>query len=190
MNIESTIFPEIFVIKPKVYSDRRGWFMETFRLDLLENTIGFNLKFCQDNLVNSSYGVLRGLHYQKPPFTQSKLVSVVSGKIIDIIVDLRNGSPNFGKHISLELSDQNKKQVFIPKGFGHGYICISKSSIVSYKVDNFYNKEAEVTITPYDSDLKIDWKIPKEKIILLNTGKKRFLFSQLNHFDFKTNLYE
>ena len=122
MIIEPTIFPEIFVIKPKVFSDRRGWFMETFRLDLLGNAIGFDLKFCQDNLVNSSYGVLRGLHYQKPPFTQSKLVSVVSGEILDIIVDVRNGSPNFGKHISLELSDQNKKQVFIPQGF-FGLIC-------------------------------------------------------------------
>ena len=190
MNIEPTIFPEIFVIKPEVYSDRRGWFMETFRLDLLGNAIGFDLKFCQDNLVNSSYGVLRGLHYQKPPFTQSKLVSVVSGKIIDIIVDVRNGSPNFGKHISLELSDQNKKQVFIPRGFAHGYICISTSSIVSYKVDNYYKKESEVTISPDDPDLGIDWKISKEKIIDINAGKQRFLFSQVNHFDFKKNLYE
>ncbi|MDG2147852.1 MAG: dTDP-4-dehydrorhamnose 3,5-epimerase [Flavobacteriaceae bacterium] len=190
MNIELTIFPEIFIIKPKTFIDKRGWFMESFRLDFIENTAGYPLRFCQDNLVKSSFGVLRGLHYQKPPFAQSKLVSVISGKVIDIIVDARVGSPNFGKYISIELSNKNQKQVFIPRGFAHGYICTSKTCIVSYKVDNYYNRESEVTIFYDDPDLSIDWKVPLEEINILEKQNDSFLFSQVNHFDFKKNLYD
>ncbi len=190
MIIKPTFFPEVLVIKPKIHQDKRGWFIESFRLDLLEEAVGHSLNFCQDNLVKSTFGVLRGLHYQKPPFTQSKMVSVISGGILDIIVDVRKGSPDFGKYISLELTDRNQKQVFIPKGFAHGYICITKRAIVSYKVDNYYNKGSEVTIVHDDPHLGIDWQIPSEKITILEKEKNIIVFSQVSHFDFKKSLYD
>ena len=190
MIITQTELPEVFIINNIVSRDNRGWLMESFRIDLIEESLGREITFCQDNIVKSNFGVLRGLHFQETPYAQSKLVSVVEGVILDVIVDIRKGSPTFGKHISIELSDENKKQVFIPRGFAHGYICLSKFSLVTYKVDNNYNKTAETGIAFNDPNLEIDWQIPNNKIILSEKDKSLPFFDQAKYFDYNQSLYE
>jgi len=190
MIITQTELPEVFIIKNIVSSDNRGWFMESFRIDLIEESLGREITFCQDNIVKSNFGVLRGLHFQEPPYAQSKLISVIEGIILDVIVDIRKGSPNFGKHISIELSNENKKQVFIPRGFAHGYICLSKFSLVTYKVDNNYNKTAEAGIAFNDPNLEIDWQLPNNKIILSEKDKSHPFIDEAKCFDYNQLLYE
>jgi len=158
--------PEVLLIEPTIHSDERGYFLEAFRQDLLEKAVGHKINFIQDNESESFKGTLRGLHFQSPPFTQSKLVRVIKGKILDVAVDIRKNSPNFGKHIAIELSQENKKQIFMPKGFAHGFIVLSDGAIISYKVDSYYSAEHNEGIAYNDKDINIDWRFSKEEIIL------------------------
>jgi len=153
------------VIEPDIFRDQRGYFFESFRADRFKKYLG-DMNFVQDNESKSTYGVLRGLHYQISPFEQSKLVRVVKGRIWDVIVDIRHGSDTFGRHIGVELSEDNKKMLFIPRGFAHGFVTLSDEAILTYKVDNYYSKGQERGIAYDDPDLNIDWKIKREDIVL------------------------
>ena len=159
MKFKRTIIPDVIIIEPELFGDIRGYFSETFRKDKLESFIGYKIKFVQDNESKSSYGVLRGLHYQMPPFAQTKLVRVIKGRVLDVAVDIRKGSPTFGKHVAVELSENNKKQLLVPRGFAHGFVVLSEEAIFTYKVDNYYNFESERGIAFNDNTLDIDWKI-------------------------------
>ena len=141
MKFEKTKLPGVVVITPKINGDARGYFAETFRHDLLENYLGYEICFVQDNESKSSFGVLRGLHYQLPPFTQTKLVRVIKGRVLDIAVDIRKGASSFGEWVAVELSETNMKQLFVPRGFAHGFVVLSEEVIFSYKVDNYYSPE-------------------------------------------------
>lgn len=165
MEIIKTSIEGLLIIKPKVFQDERGYFMESYKESFISENFP-NIDFIQDNESKSSYGVLRGLHFQKPPFEQTKLVRVISGKVLDVAVDLRVGSPTFGKHVSIELSDENKLQFLIPKGFAHGFVVLSETAIFSYKVDNVYNSASDSGITFDDTNLKIQWSIPKKNLII------------------------
>ncbi len=156
--------PEIIVIEPKVIGDHRGYFSETFREDMLEKFLGYKINFIQDNESKSSKAVLRGLHYQLSPKAQTKLVRVINGIILDVAVDIRVGSPTFGKHVAVELSSDNKKQMLIPKGFAHGFIVLSDSATVLYKVDEYYSPEHDRGVL--FSDFGIDWKLPESDFVL------------------------
>jgi len=158
MNYIKTEIEGVFIIEPKVFSDNRGYFFESYRQDEFDANIG-KINFIQDNESKSAYGVLRGLHYQKPPFSQSKLVRVVYGKVLDVAVDIRKDSPTFGKHIAVELSGENKRQFFIPRGFAHGFAVLSDEVVFQYKCDNYYNRESEGGIAWNDPAMGIDWKI-------------------------------
>jgi len=159
--------PDILLIDPIVHADERGYFVETFRQDLLDEILGYQVKFIQDNESESaSQGVLRGLHYQSPPFTQSKLVRVIKGKVLDIAVDIRRDSPTFGEHTAIELSEENKKQIFVPRGFAHGFLVLSKGAIFSYKVDAYYSAEHNEGIAYNDKDIAIDWHLSEVDIKL------------------------
>ncbi len=155
----------LVVIEPDVFNDERGYFIESFRLDQFESEIG-KIIFVQENESSSRYGALRGLHYQCPPFAQSKLVRVVSGSVLDIAVDIRKESSTFGKYAAIELSGENKKQLFIPHGFAHGFVTLSEKAVFQYKVDNYYSKESEAGIIWNDKSIGIDWVIPVCDIIL------------------------
>lgn len=171
MKFIKTKIPDLIICKPAIYKDERGYFFESFKKELLENFLGRAVNFCQDNEAKSTKGVLRGLHYQLPPYAQSKLVRVVKGKVLDIAVDLRKNSSTFGQYHSQVLSDENMEQLFIPKGFAHGYIVMSDEAIFSYKVDQYYNKESERGIIFNDCDLQIDWKLPLEELIISDKDK-------------------
>lgn len=190
MTINSSALPEILFIQPKKFEDERGWFMESFRKDLLEDAVGHSLDFCQDNLAESSYGVIRGLHYQMPPYAQSKLVSVLHGSVLDVVVDIRKGSPHFGEHLTVELSAENQKQLFIPRGFAHGYACLSETALLSYKVDSHYNKATEASIAYDDPQLAIEWRIPVDKQILSTKDQKDPTFEAARCIDYNTPLYD
>ncbi len=166
MQIERTKIKGALIIAPQVFEDERGYFMELFRLDILQKHVDYELKFCQDNESKSKYGVLRGLHFQLPPFEQSKLVRVVKGKILDVAVDIRKNSDTFGQHVAVELSEENKKQFFIPKGFAHGFVTLSKEVILQYKVDNYYSLEHDSGIVYNDETLNIDWILDERDLIL------------------------
>lgn len=170
MKIEPTIIPDIKIITPKVYSDDRGYFFESFRQDLFEKEIG-EINFIQDNESKSTFGVLRGLHYQLPPFAQSKLVRVIKGKVLDVAVDIRRSSPYFGKYVSAELSEENKLQMFIPQGFAHAYIVLSDEAIFQYKVDNYYSPEHDRGIIYYDTLLNISWPLVPSQIKVSDKDK-------------------
>ena len=158
---------EVLVIEPKVHYDERGYFIETYREDLFLEALGYKVNFIQDNESKSDFkGVLRGLHYQLPPFTQSKLDRVIEGKVLDIAVDIRRNSITFGQHVSVEISAQNKRQIFIPQGFAHGFVVISDKAIFSYKVDQYYSAAHNSGIAYDDNDLGIDWELPKEDLII------------------------
>jgi dTDP-4-dehydrorhamnose 3,5-epimerase len=176
--------PDLILIEPKTHSDSRGYFLETFRKDSLEKKIGHKIDFVQDNESMSTKGTLRGLHYQLPPFTQSKLLRVVTGSIIDVAVDIRNNSPTFGKHIAIELNEESKKQLYIPHGFAHGFLVLSEFAIVCYKTDNFYAKDYERGIAYNDESLAIDWKVQSKDILVSEKD------NILPHFSLKTNYFE
>ena len=163
--------PGLIICEPKKLNDQRGFFTESFRKDLFENFLGYKIDFCQENLSESKYGVLRGLHFQTEPFAQSKLVSVVKGKILDVVVDIRKSSKYYGKSFSIELDDTNNKQLFVPKGFAHGFLVLSDIARVSYKVDNYYKPNFEMGLKFNDPLLKIDWKIEEKSIIINNKDK-------------------
>jgi dTDP-4-dehydrorhamnose 3,5-epimerase len=156
--------PGLIICEPRKLKDERGFFTESFRKDLFENVLGSKVEFCQENLSESKHGVLRGLHYQKEPYAQSKLVSVQKGKILDVVVDIRKNSKFYGKSFSIVLDDIKNKQLFIPKGFAHGFVVLSKLARVSYKVDNYYNPISEDGLNYNDPKLNIDWKIDKKEI--------------------------
>ena len=189
MKVIKTIFNDVFVIKSERHNDERGFFSESFVSKNFIELVKKNIVFCQDNFSYSKKNVLRGLHYQIPPHSQSKLVSVLKGKVLDVVVDIRKGSPTFGHHFSLELSSENLIQLFIPKGFAHGYITLSESSIFHYKVDQYYYPKNEISINPSDPDLQIDWKIPKGEWILSKKDKQNSLFSEAKVFNYKEDLY-
>jgi dTDP-4-dehydrorhamnose 3,5-epimerase len=165
------LIPDVIIIEPKVHIDNRGYFMETFRQDLFEETIGYKVNFIQDNESKSNKGVLRGMHYQLPPYTQAKLVRVIEGKILDVALDIRRSSRTFGKHIAIELSADNKRQMFLPHGFAHGFIVLSESATFSYKVDNYYAPMFDRGIAYNDSKLAIDWKLSPELFQLSEKDK-------------------
>ena len=189
MKVKPTLFPEVILLQPSINIDDRGSFTEQFNQKVFNKAIGKQINFCQDNLAFSKKGVIRGLHYQLPPFSQSKLVTAVQGTILDVVIDIRKGSHNFGKHFTLELSDQNQYQLFIPRGFAHGYITLSESSIFHYKVDQYHYPKSERGINPNDPNLKIDWKIPKDDWIQSKKDKSNPSLSEVKVFDFKKDLY-
>ena len=155
-----------FIIEPKVLEDHRGYFFESFNQNKFNDLIGKNIDFVQDNESFSSKGVLRGLHFQTGEYAQAKLVRVVKGTVLDVVVDIRKDSPTFSKHFSIELSEENKTQLFVPRGFAHGFIVLSDTAIFSYKCDNFYNKSSEQGLRFDDSSLEIDWKLPPNEFIV------------------------
>ena len=158
--------PDVILIKPTVHGDNRGYFIETFRQDLFEEAIGYKVNFIQDNESKSTIGVLRGLHYQLPPYAQAKLVRVIKGSVLDIAVDIRKSSPTFGNHIAAKLTGENKHQLFVPHGFAHGFVVLSNTATFAYKVDNYYSPEYDRGIAFDDDELNIDWILPIEKIQL------------------------
>ena len=166
MIVKETILEGCFVIQPKVIQDKRGYFLESFNQAVFKEGLKRDINFVQDNESYSSKGVLRGLHYQIGDYAQAKLVRVIKGKILDVVVDLRADSPTFSKHISIELSEDNKTQLFIPRGFAHGFLVLSDTAIFSYKCDNFYNKASEGGIIYNDKDLNIDWKLDEKEFIV------------------------
>jgi dTDP-4-dehydrorhamnose 3,5-epimerase len=165
MNFFNTEIPKLIIIEPKVFQDNRGYFLESFNQNEFESYIG-KVNFVQDNESKSTYGVLRGLHFQRPPFTQTKLVRCILGRILDVAVDLRSDSPTFGKYLSIELSAEDKLQLFIPKGFAHGFIVLSQEAVFSYKVDNFYSTAHDSGIAWNDPRFGIDWKVPLNEIVV------------------------
>ncbi len=178
MNIIKTEINGLFIVEPRVFRDSRGYFFESFnQREFAEKVAPVN--FVQDNESKSSYGVVRGLHFQKPPYDQAKLVRVVSGKVLDVAVDLRSGSPTYGKYCSVELSGDNQRQFFIPKGFAHGFSVLSEEVVFQYKCDNFYTPGSEGSVLWDDPDIGIDWGIPYEDVILSEKDRKSPLFKDL-----------
>lgn len=171
MKLIKTRFKDLIIIKHNIHVDNRGYFKEKFKKEKLENLINYSLEFCQENSVKSFHNVLRGLHFQKEPYSQSKLVSVSFGKILDIAVDLRKDSENYGKYFSYVLSSGNHESLFIPKGFAHGYLTMSDSAIINYQVDNYYNPNAEDGIPHDDQFLNIDWGVQMSKVIISEKDK-------------------
>jgi dTDP-4-dehydrorhamnose 3,5-epimerase len=172
MKVIKTDIPDVLIFEPKVFGDSRGYFMESFRDDFIREHIG-EVDFVQDNESFSSYGTLRGLHFQKPPFTQSKLVRVIQGEVLDVAVDLRKGSPTFGKHVSARLSGDNKRQFWVPQGFAHGFVVLSENALFSYKCDNYYAPDYDAGLAWDNAELGIDWIIPKEDIKLSEKDAKQ-----------------
>jgi dTDP-4-dehydrorhamnose 3,5-epimerase len=183
--------PDVLVIEPKVHSDLRGYFVETFRQDKFEQALGYKVNFIQDNESKSSKGVLRGLHFQLAPHAQSKLVRVIEGAVLDVCVDIRIGSPSFGQHVKVVLSGENKKQIFIPRGFAHGFVVLTDTATFAYKVDNYYSPECDRGLTFDDAELNIDWQLPKEQLQLSDKDTKQSKLVELSDcFDYSQNYYD
>ncbi len=182
MNYIQTEIDGVWLIEPKVFSDERGYFMEAFKQDEFEANIG-PVNFIQDNESKSSFGVLRGLHYQKGEYSQSKLVRVIKGKVVDVAVDLRQSSPTFGKYISVLLSEENRRQFFIPRGFAHGFAVLSEEAIFTYKVDNKYAPQAEASIIYNDETLGIDWPLTESQMLLSPKDKQGIAFKDAVYFE-------
>lgn len=178
MKITTTAIEGVVILEPEVFGDERGYFFESFSQREFEEKV-CKTTFVQDNESSSRYGVLRGLHFQKPPHAQAKLVRVVKGKVLDIAVDIRKGSPTFGHHVSIELSGENKRQLFIPRGFAHGFAVLSDEVVFQYKCDNYYVPHSEGGILWNDPALGIDWKLPAEDVILSEKDKKNVLLNEL-----------
>lgn len=166
MEVIKTDIEGVLILKPKIFADKRGYFFESFNTHEFKVKTGVDINFVQDNESRSHYGVLRGLHFQLPPYTQSKLVRVVKGRVLDVAVDIRKGSPTYGKYVRCEMSEDNKCQFFIPKGFAHGFCVLSDEAIFQYKCDNFYHPEAEGAIVWNDPDIAIEWPIKENEVIL------------------------
>ena len=176
MNFIKTFIDGVYIIEPKIFKDERGYFFESYNEnEFIKN--GIVARFVQDNQSKSSYGVIRGLHMQLPPFSQAKLVRVLSGRVLDVAVDVRPQSKTFGKHVAVELSDENQRQLFIPRNFLHGFSVLSDTAIFAYKVDNVYNKESEFGIRYDDPQINIDWRVPANKVI---TSEKDRMANTLN----------
>ena len=179
MEVLKTILDGVVVIEPRLFEDARGYFFESFSQREFDEKIG-KVVFVQDNESKSSYGVMRGLHFQRPPFTQSKLVRCVKGAVLDVAVDIRKGSPTYGQHVAVELTEENHRQIFIPKGFAHGFAVLSETAVFQYKCDEFYHPEADGGISIFDDSLRIYWKIPMDQAILSEKDTKHPL---LKDFD-------
>ena len=177
MNVIKTDIEGVVIIEPRIFEDARGYFFESFSQREFEEKVG-KVVFVQDNESKSSYGVMRGLHFQRPPFTQSKLVRCVKGAVLDVAVDLRKGSPTYGKHVAVELTEDNHRQFFIPQGFAHGFAVLSDEAVFQYKCDNFYAPQADGGISILDESLGIDWKIPTDKAILSEKDTKHPLLKE------------
>lgn len=171
IEVKKTDIEDVLIIEPKVFGDARGYFLESFNAKEFAEKTGLNINFVQDNESMSSYGVLRGLHFQNPPYTQSKLVRVIHGKVVDVAVDIRKGSPTYGKYVAVELTGENHRQFFIPKGFAHGFVVLSETALFQYKCDEFYHPEAEGAIMWNDPDLAIEWPVKAEDIELSEKDK-------------------
>ena len=191
MNIIKTAIESVLIIEPKVYQDERGYFFESFNANEFAEKTGMDIHFVQDNESMSSYGVMRGLHYQKMPYTQSKLVRCVKGAVLDVAVDIRYGSPTFGQHVAVELTEENHRQFFVPRGFAHGFAVLSETALFQYKCDNFYHPEADGGISILDDSLGIDWKIPTDHAILSEKDTKHDLLKDFDSpFDINVDLYK
>jgi len=173
MTFTRTSISDVIICEPKVHGDSRGYFVETFRQDKLEEFLGYKINFCQDNESKSSLGVLRGLHYQLPPNAQTKLVRVIKGKVLDVAVDIRKDSPTFGQYIAVELSGENKKQLLIPRGFAHGFVVLEDDTVFAYKVDNYYSPQCDRGIAFDDKDLNIDWQLSLDQLNLSDKDTKQ-----------------
>ena len=190
MTFTRTAIPDVVIIEPKVHGDSRGYFVETFRQDKLEEFLGYKINFCQDNESKSSKGVLRGLHYQLPPHAQTKLVRVISGRVLDVAVDIRKNSPTFGKYVAVELSGENKKQLLIPRGFAHGFVVLEDDTVFAYKVDNYYSPECDRGIAFNDPALNIDWMLKTEELKLSAKDTKQPKLNETNDlFEFGVDYY-
>ena len=189
MNIIQTSIPGVVIIEPRLFKDDRGYFFESFS-EREFNTQVREVKFVQDNESMSSYGVMRGLHFQRPPYTQSKLVRCVKGAVLDVAVDIRKGSPTYGQYVAVELTEENHRQFFVPRGFAHGFAVLSETAIFQYKCDNFYHLEADGGISILDDSLGIDWHIPTDHAILSEKDTKHPLLKDFDSpFDFNVSLY-
>ncbi len=189
MKFTRTKIEDVIIIDPVVHGDERGYFVETFRQDKLEAFLGFKVDFCQDNESKSGKGVLRGLHYQLPPAAQTKLVRVIKGRVLDVAVDIRKGSPTFGEYVAVELSEENKRQLFVPRGFAHGFVVLEEDTIFAYKVDNYYSPENDRGIAFDDPSIGIDWGLEKSSLKLSEKDKKQPLLEAADLFAYGEKLY-
>ena len=190
MQFIRTAIPDVLIIEPQVHGDDRGYFVETFRADKLEEFLGYKINFCQDNESKSSRGVLRGLHYQLAPAAQTKLVRVIQGRVLDVAVDIRKDSPTFGKHVAIELSAENKKQLLVPRGFAHGFVVLEDDTIFAYKVDNYYSPENDRGILFSDDTLGIEWQVPLNELNLSAKDKVQPKLADTNDiFEYGVNYY-
>lgn len=193
MQFIRTAIPDVIIIEPTVHGDSRGYFVETFRQDKLEEFLGYQINFCQDNESKSSKGVLRGLHYQLPPFAQTKLVRVISGRVLDVAVDIRKNSPTFGQYVAVELSGENKKQLLVPRGFAHGFVVLEDNTIFAYKVDNYYSPQCDRGIAFNDPSLNIDWILNYDELNLSAKDKTQPKLFDIKDdkeiFEFGVNYY-
>ena len=191
MNFTRTNIPDIIIIEPQVHGDNRGYFVETFRADKLEEFLGYKINFCQDNESKSSKGVLRGLHYQLAPDAQTKLVRVINGSVLDVAVDIRKDSPTFGEHVSVKLTGENKKQMLVPRGFAHGFIVLEDDTTFAYKVDNYYSPNNDRGIAFDDEALGIDWILKHSELNLSPKDTKQPKLSEAQDiFEYGINYYE
>jgi dTDP-4-dehydrorhamnose 3,5-epimerase len=179
MKFIKTEIPDVYIIEPSVFGDNRGYFLESFNLERFEENV-YPIKFVQDNESKSSKGVLRGLHFQKPPFNQAKLVRCIEGSVMDVAVDIRKGSPTYGQHVAVELTGENKRQLFVPRGFAHGFSVLSDTAVVAYKVDNIYAPESDSGIRYDDTELNIDWGFSNKEVQLSEKDKNLVNFIDLD----------
>jgi len=182
LNFFPQSIPDVLLIEPTVHGDSRGYFMESFRQDLLDDFLGYEVNFVQDNESKSSKGVLRGLHYQLPPSAQAKLVRVIEGRVLDVAVDIRQSSPTFGQYVSKELSSDNHHQLFIPRGFAHGFVVLSESAVFAYKVDNYYSPDDDRGIAYCDKEIGIDWVLKSDELQLSEKDKSQPILSETKDF--------
>ena len=190
MNIIDTELEGVKIIEPRVFGDARGYFFESWNAQKFKEA-GIECNWMQDNESKSSYGVLRGLHFQKGKHSQSKLVRVVKGAVLDVAVDIRKGSPTFGKYVAVELSEENHRQLFIPRGFAHGFSVLTPEVVFQYKCDNYYCRESEGAIAWDDAQLAIDWRLPADKVVLSEKDRQHKPLSEADYlFDYNENLYE
>ena len=189
MNIIKTDIEGVLILEPRMFKDERGYFYESFSQREFEENV-CRTTFVQDNQSMSVYGVVRGLHFQKPPFCQSKLVRCIKGAVLDVAVDIRKGSPTFGKYVAVELTEDNHRQFFIPRGFAHGFAVLSEEAVFQYKCDNYYNKESEGAIAWNDEQIAVDWRLPLDKVILSEKDKLSKPLSEAAYlFDYNEKLY-
>jgi dTDP-4-dehydrorhamnose 3,5-epimerase len=184
MKVIKTVIPDVLIFEPKIFGDNRGYFMESFRDDEIKRHIG-DVNFVQDNESYSEYGVLRGLHFQAPPFTQSKLVRVIEGEVLDVAVDIRLDSPTYGKHVAVKLSAENKRQLWVPKGFAHGFVVLSKTALFSYKCDNYYAPDYDGGVRWDDTSIGIDWLIDRKDVQLSSKDGEQPMLSEIDIFKFE-----